>query len=158
MELAEQPQGYVRRRKTYRLTFDSYPGLEVHMRSLTFGQLIEFGPLIDAFMSKATTPEQLGEIADWVARYFHAWNLLDEERQPVPATRESLLDEEFELFTAIVVGWSKSLTGMVAPPLPGGSANGRPSAEPRPDPAMEDSLPMTDPDGPSATGTESPQS
>ena len=146
-----QAPGYRRVRKTYSLTFDAYPGLEVRMRSLAFGQLIEFGPLLDAFTGKRTTPEQLGSIANWVSEYFTSWNLQEEDGTPVEATRDALLAEEFELFTAIVTGWAKALTGAVAPPLPSGSANGRSPAEPaRQDPAMEDSLPMTQ--------TESPQS
>lgn len=139
-----QPAGYRRVRKTYELTFDAYPGLEVRMRSLAFGQLLELGPLLDAFTAKRATVEQLSKIADWVADHFASWNLQEEDGAPVEATKDALLGEEFELFTAIVIGWTKKLTGQVAPPLPAGSANGRPSAEPRPDPAMEDSLPMTE--------------
>jgi hypothetical protein len=121
------------------------------MRSLAFGQLLELGPLLDAFTGRNATVEQLSQIADWVSENFESWNLQEEDGTPVAATREALLGEEFELFTAIVIGWTKKLTGQVAPPLPSGSANGRPPAEPaRPDPAMENSLPMTE--------TESPQS
>jgi hypothetical protein len=112
--------GYQRNPKVYKFTFDDttdYPGLEVQVRTLTMGQLLE------VWSGKGTSSATFEVFASQIV----SWNLEDEAGQPVPVTREALLAEDDDMIQAIVKKWIAEVMGVPAP-LESDSGSGETSA------------------------------
>lgn len=132
--------GYVRKR-TFKIRFGDgheFEGLEVRMRSVSVGKLLQLLPKIDALdgIAVATKPEDVEEIKE-VFREFStlidSWNIEDEDGTPVPVTCEALMDQELRLVVAVIQQWAEYVSGVPAPldePSPSGG------------PSLEASLPM----------------
>jgi hypothetical protein len=121
--------GFRRPAKVYKLRFedDDMAGLEVRARSVPLGQFLELGAVADATSGLApVSSEQFGAIRDLFAGFAAAlveWNLEDETGQPVPATLEGVLAQDFEFMLAIVTAWMDAIAGVSAP-LPSSSSRG----------------------------------
>jgi hypothetical protein len=132
--------GYRAPVKAYRLKFadEDMAGLEVTARSLPIGEFLKLSDLAGlaqddpAAMSKGAT-----ETFRVLAGALMSWNLEDEQGQPVPATYEGIVSQDLDFVMKIVNAWMSAMTD-VAPPLPGGSSGGVPSA-------LEQSIPMAPP-------------
>ncbi|SEO83567.1 hypothetical protein [Actinacidiphila rubida] len=115
--------GYKRNPKIYLLKFDEttdYPGLEVQVRTLSMGQLVQVWTG-EGDGSSAATFEMFVE-------RLVGWNLEDEVTgEPVPITREAIEAEDDDLVNAIIKRWTAAVLGVPAP-LDGGSNSGGLSA------------------------------
>jgi hypothetical protein len=114
--------GYKRNPKIYALKFDEttdYPGLEVQVRTLTMGQLVSVWTAEGGTGSARTFELFMDRLV--------GWNLLDENDQPVPVTREAVEAEDDDLVQAVIKRWTDAVLGVPAP-LESGSTSGGPSA------------------------------
>lgn len=115
--------GFKRNPKIYNLKWDDgeYAGLEVHVRSLTMGQLIatQNG---EGHNGKKGNAAQIELFAERLV----SWNLEDENGQPVPTTLDAILAEDDDLILDINKRWAEAVMGVSAP-LPQSSPAGEPS-------------------------------
>lgn len=116
--------------KTYNLQFDDgrLEGLEVTLRSLPIGVLFELDEL-----AGNNTRESIDRLFGIVADALQSWNVVDDDEQPVPATKAGLYTQEPELVHEIVDAWRDAMSG-VPDPLPETSGDGETS--------LEESMPM----------------
>lgn len=125
--------GYRHQSKTFRLAFEDMPGLEVVMRSVPVGKLMDMAGLADDFGNGKASTGQVSDLFTMFADQLVSWNLEDDAGQPVPADLAGVRGLDTDMVMAIFEGWFGELT-QAPPPLP------KPSA-PGPDPLMA-SLPM----------------
>ncbi|MFD5814419.1 hypothetical protein [Streptomyces sp. NPDC127038] len=112
--------GFKRNPKIYRLKWEDgdYSGLEVSIRSLNMGQLLE------AKSGKsASGKDGLEGTVELLADRIVDWNLEDEQGTPVPATLEAMKGEDDDLILDIINKWMEAVSGVPAPlemPSPSG--------------------------------------
>lgn len=114
--------GYKRNPKVYAIAFGEdtdYPGLEVQVRTLSLGQLIDVRSRADEDGTKA--------MVDLFAERLVSWNLEDEDGRPVPATLDGIRGEDDDLILAVIRHWQDAMRGVPAP-LESGSGSGVTSA------------------------------
>jgi len=122
--------GYVRARKTYRITFDEghdLAGLEVVARSATVATYQRLAALKDRDTNAVPTVEDLAE-NDAVYRAFASvlvsWNLEEPKNpakpdgptKPVPATYEGLVAQDPEFVDTIILAWMQAIAGPMTAP------------------------------------------
>lgn len=115
--------GYQRKTKRIHLAFDGteYDGLEVELRGLSLGGWLEITGLGDDVDNSAVA-EQLRRFADSLI----SWNLEDEDGHPIPATRESVFNQDQDFMFVLFNAWMDAMAG-VAAPLDETSPAGEPS-------------------------------
>ena len=96
-----------------------FSGLEVRMKRLSIRKLTELQALFEVRTSldEKQAMEAFQKIVDIVAGSLIGWNLeIDsdegEATTPVPATRESLADQDPEMVLELVTCWMKVATGV----------------------------------------------
>lgn len=117
--------GYKRNPKIYKLIFGDdtdYAGLEVQVRTINLGQLLE----ARTGTSSDTSKDVLQANVELLAERIVSWNLEDEDGTPVPPTFEAMLAEDDDLIIAIINRWQAAVSG-VPDPLPESSPSGEPS-------------------------------
>ncbi len=116
--------GFKQRRQLYKLKFEDpeWNGLEVTVRRLTIGQILDFqSRLAEAdgdgiVLANVRIDELTAQLIDW--------NLDDEDTgDPVPANREGVAAQEFEFVMEILNAAGKAVNSISAP-LDGGSTSG----------------------------------
>ena len=132
--------GYKRPGKLHTLTWgegSELHGLQVVVRSLSIGALVQFAGLAAKITADGVTPAELAEAAPELFGAFAGrlagWNLED-DTGPVPATLEGVESQDLEFVVQIVLAWMEAVAS-VGNPLPDGSG-------PSPPPGPEASLPM----------------
>lgn len=104
--------GHKRNPKIYHLKWEDgdYEGLEVHVRSMTMGQLIS------ARTGKGYNgKDDIGGSVELLADRIVDWNLEDEDGTPVPVTLEAMHEEDDDLILAIISRWMEAVAGVSAP-------------------------------------------
>lgn len=111
--------------KLYRLVFadGDYEGLTMTLRSVSIRDLNAM-----ATTGEETEAQARMRLTELIASHLVEWNREDENGIPLPATLESLLDEEPKLIHVVVEEWTQAITGVSAP-LDGASPSGGLSAE-----------------------------
>lgn len=104
--------GFVRD-TVYVLNFDDaqYEGLIVKARSAPVGRLVELAALVD----KVNATESLDELLSGFAKSLISWNLETPDGEPVPATLESLREQDFEFVIDIVMAWMDAVASVAGP-------------------------------------------
>lgn len=132
-------RGFRRKRKVFKLTFEDYEGLEVEVKSVPVRKLLDVLQLADAMTGKPTQ-EQVEELFGWFADRIVSWNYEDEDGNPLPATLDTLLDDDFDFALKMVMAWVQAVSAITVPSIEA-PANGT-----TPDP-LEASIPMSSPAG-----------
>jgi len=117
--------GYKRPKKIYRLVFadPEMEGLEVRARSTSMG---DYQLIMRLMMKLRQNPEVVEEDLDTIddmlgqfAKVLVSWNLeVDTEvngrtvTQPVPATKDGLLDQDIDFVMAIIDAWTDAVGGV----------------------------------------------
>src|ERR1700722_8872275 len=91
--------------KDFLLRFTDMPGLEIHMRSVSVGKLMDMAGLADSVKANSATAAQIGELFSLFADRLIGWNLDDEDDQPVPANLDGVRSLDMDLFMAVFEGW-----------------------------------------------------
>lgn len=106
--------GYRRNRKTYKLTFEEFPGLQVTARSIPVGDLLEILQLAGE-MGKNPSTEQVEQLFARFAAQIEEWNYEDEGGQPLKPTVETLMGEEMDFVLKLINGWAGAVAGTPDP-------------------------------------------
>lgn len=83
-------------------------GLVVRVKSVSFGKVRRLLKLMD---DDTGDQNVMDEISSQLASSLVSWNLEDEDG-PVPATREAIEEQDFELVMKIVNSWLTQVTGV----------------------------------------------
>lgn len=115
--------GYRPKRKIYTLDFegDEYQGLEVRIRGLNTGQVMD----IDAARADGGDAAIVAML-QLMAEQLVEWNVEDDNGQPVPTTFEGVRSLDIDFNWAIIDAWQTAAAGVPAP-LESGSTSGEPS-------------------------------
>jgi hypothetical protein len=137
--LTPAAKGFKPKRTLYRLDFSGsdLEGLEVDARGASMKELIDLLQGADAIselteldegQDAGKIAEQLREMVAPFARKLHAWNLLDDDDEPVPASLDGLLSQDLDFIVALMGAYGQIMT-QAPPPLPAGSSSGATSQE-----------------------------
>lgn len=119
--------GYRRPDNVYVLTFvgTDLDGLEVKVRSTSLRKIRNIAQLKD---SAGDNIAALESMCEQFAECLVAWNLEDEDGAPVPATLDSVMDQDAGFILRLVLEWIEAVMG-VPDPLSRPSNAGKRSAE-----------------------------
>jgi hypothetical protein len=128
--------GYTRTPKVYKLAFaddTDYPGLEVAVRGMSLGQLLQ---------ARASTDDSdaVADMVELLADRIVSWNLEDEQGRPVPTTREAMLTEDADMILDICSQWQQAIAGVSAPLVSDSSSGETSAVESIPTEALSGSL------------------
>lgn len=128
--------GFVPKRTVYKLVDWPDPnmeGLEVKLRGLNTGQVLDLGEKKDAALAELDSDDtDAGDrvavvaLLTVMAEQMIEWNITEEDGTPVPPTLEGIKGQELAFVMAIVDAWQTAVAG-VPDPLPAGSTSGEPS-------------------------------
>lgn len=132
-------KGFKPKRTLYTLDFSDteLAGLEATARGASMGELIEIlegadqvAELkeLDEQADAAKIAAQLREMVAPFARKLVAWNLLDDDDEPVPASLDGLLTQELDFVVVLITAYGQAMT-QAPPPLPASSLSGAISPE-----------------------------
>lgn len=128
--------GYKPKRTLYTLTFEDpdLEGLEITTKRISVDGLLKFVEMFEATQNldkDSFKPEDLQILTGMFERFVNvlvAWNVEDDDDQPVPRTVKGLFSLDLEFVMQVIESW---IDGMfkAPPPLPGNSASGATSPE-----------------------------
>jgi hypothetical protein len=120
--------GYVRTKPVLALTFADglLEGLVVRLRSQSATRFLEFSEVLQGIGKR----EAMNPIIDELVEHLIGWNMVDEDGEPVPATRDELMAMPIEWVTTLALHWMETVSGRVTggSPLGVSSPSGVPSA------------------------------
>lgn len=123
--------GYALRR-VLDLELPGHPGLEVQARSISMAQVLELSSSIEArIFGPVIPPEDMPHLERVLAATgaaLVAWNVVDDDGEPVPADEKGLRAVDPVLFRAVVLAWIDAMVTVPAPLVPP-SAGGVPPQE-----------------------------
>jgi hypothetical protein len=121
--------GFKAQRKILDLRFSGeFEGLEIKIRSISFGQLLDLGDQVDRLRAGAGL-SAARDLVTTFAKQIMSWNLQTEDGQEIPVSLESFLDQEADLATAAILAWMDAMTS-VSTSLGKASISGPTSAPP----------------------------
>lgn len=109
--------GYKPKRTLYRLRFadPDMDGLIVTTRSISTGQMLElqkYGSQIAGAEDGDVPREMIDKMIDLLVAGIIDWNVEDDNDQPIPPTKDALLDQELPFLFAIIQAWGQAVTGV----------------------------------------------
>ena len=110
------------KRRQYKLIFqdEDMAGVEITVKSLTSGQLIE--------LQEAQSSGIHEKFTSMLAEQLVSWNVEDEDGTPIPPTLEGIRSMDIDFNNRVVDAWTDQVFGVKAP-LSQSSSGGRPSVE-----------------------------
>lgn len=124
--------GYKKEPKIYKLVWNEgeYEGLIVRAKAMPLGKFLKLARLIDLDVKNITSEDidSLNELFELFGSALVDWNVEDENDIPIPATTESLYEQELDFVLAIVSAYTGAISG-VSDPLDGQSTDGSQSLE-----------------------------
>jgi len=92
-------------------------GLEVATKSVPTGDLMDLMRMAVSLGSRGSDikPEDMDAVNSLFAGFAKAllsWNLEDEEGEPIPATLEGIVGQEFNFVIAIIMTWVEAVAGV----------------------------------------------
>lgn len=119
--------GYKRTPRVYNLVFQGdFEGLNVQATGMPVGEFLELANLYEG-AEKGNT-DAVSAIFDVFARHLVAWNLEDENDQPVPPTVDGMKAQELDFVLAVISHWIEAISS-VSRELGKASKTGGTSAE-----------------------------
>lgn len=116
--------GYKRERRTYNITLEDEPGLEIKLRSVSTGKYLELSRLTNNDDSTEADEKMVEEFS----KALISWNLDDEDGIAVPATLEGVSSQDFDFTLTLIMAWMEAIAG-TNPPLKENSPSGEQSLE-----------------------------
>lgn len=113
-----------RRKKIYVLEFaddGEFGGLEVRMRPVTIGEMLEITAMAD--------DEENTDLRPLFARFADSlvgWNIEDEQGNAIPADFGGVCSQDADMIMAIIGAWQDAITGKVSIPKEQPSSDGLP--------------------------------
>lgn len=123
------------KRPTVKLIFDDpeMDGLEVRARRYTIGRYVDFVAASGTPLNGSDAEKNRRTLAEILAEAIIGWNLEDDADQPVPATTEGILDQDFRFLVGLTEGMLAANKGVPDPLGERSSDGGR---------SLEASMPM----------------
>lgn len=112
--------GYRHVSKTYKLTFEDYPGLVIETKSISTGQMTALMAMAAQLSDKNVSDrskltekdvEAVDALFSGFAQALKSWNLEDEDGNPVPATEEGVNSTDFEFIFSLIDTWIEAVVG-----------------------------------------------
>lgn len=100
--------GYRVESPTYNLKFEGLEGLEVNIKGLNTGQMMELWE----DKSDSSTSESSKETLLRFSAALISWNIEDENGVPIPATLEGIKSLDVSFVLTMVNGWTTALSGV----------------------------------------------
>jgi hypothetical protein len=110
--------GYRRNRKTYHLTFEEFEGLEVTVRSVPVGELLDILKLLQE-TGQQPGQAQVRRLFGAFAKQIVSWTYEDEDGKPLPASVDTLMGEEFDFVLRLINAWTEAIAGTPPDPTTG---------------------------------------
>lgn len=130
-------EGFRRSRKVFDMTFEEFPGLQIKAKSVPIGSMLEVLKLAGSISAKAVpAQEDIERLFGWFASRIVSWNYTDEDGGDLPATVETLLDDDFDFVMKLIMGWVSAVSSSLVPTMPGPDSSSSRSP-------LEESIPMT---------------
>lgn len=134
--------GYRRVPKTFKLTFEDEPGLEVYCRSAPLGQILALMELVKEEDDGKMSLRELGRLEELFSTFgasLKSWNLEDEDGNPitwdptgeeteVQAKVRALKTQDLDFVLSLILAWMDAVVG-VSDPLKRKSSSGDQSPE-----------------------------
>src|SRR5215472_15455339 len=110
------------KRRQYKLVFqdENMAGVEITVRSLTSGQLID--------LQKAQEEGLHEQLTSMLAEKLVGWNVEDEDGTAIPPTLDGIRSMDIDFNNTVIKAWTNAVIGVKAP-LPQPSNDGQPSVE-----------------------------
>ena len=136
---APKAKGFRPKRTLYTLDFEGtdLEGLEVTARGSSMGELIGMLQAADALedlkeldekQDTARVAEAMREMIAPFARKLQAWNLLDDDDEPVPASLDGLMAQDLDFVVRLITAYGTAMN-QAPRPLPAASPSGAISPE-----------------------------
>lgn len=108
--------GYERKPKVFLLRFadPELEGLEVRVRSTNVRKLMDMAKLHDLADPTGEDLPKLDPLFDSFIGCLESWNL-EADGQPVPMTKDALLDQELDFVMDLVSAWVEAAAGVAVP-------------------------------------------
>lgn len=112
--------GYRHVPKTYKLTFEDYPGLVIETKSVSTGRLMKLMRMAVRLQDKDVSDasglteedtEAVDALFSGFAQALVSWNLEDEDGNPVPTTKEGVYEQDFDLILSLINDWIEAVSG-----------------------------------------------
>lgn len=128
-------KGYKPQRKLYKLDFSETEdaGLEITARGTTVAGMLELMEMADGIddleqldLEKLPSSEVAARMRAMFAPFAKilvAWNVIDDDDEPVPASLDGLLTQEADFIGRVLGAYMTAMT-QAPPPLPAGSDSG----------------------------------
>ncbi len=104
-----------------------FHGFEATLRKLTLGEFLDITGIGE--VDGVSIAHQLSRMGDKLL----GWNLEDAQGQPIPATSQSVLEQDKDLMVAVLAAWLDAINGVKAPLA---------QSSPATAPSLEASIPM----------------
>ena len=105
--------GYRVQSTIYNLTFAKFEGLEISIKGLTTGQMMEMWDAKAASKSdsEVTVSKGTNDMFEMFVDALKEWNLEDEEGVPVPKTMDGIKSLDLPFVLSLCEGWTTALAG-----------------------------------------------
>lgn len=115
--------------KLYKLTFTdpAFHGFQVTMRSIPIGRSLEIQQT-QANRTGLSSVEVTCLLAEILVEHMVDWNLEDEDGNPLPISRDTMLTQDADLIWTTNKAWIEAISGVPAP-LDESSTSGEPFQE-----------------------------
>lgn len=94
----------------HRLKFEDMPGLEVVVRPISLGKLLDLSGTADELVAGRANSEQIIALCEEFASRLVSWNILGPDDDPVPATLEGVRSLDADIFLQIFREWFGGMT------------------------------------------------
>jgi hypothetical protein len=132
-------KGYKPQRRVYKLDFSEteHAGLEISARGTSVAGLLQLMEIadkvegleeLDEKADKADIASALRELFAPFAKILVAWNVVDDDDEPVPASLDGLLSQEIDFVGDVLKSYIQAMS-QAPPPLPASSPSGGSSQE-----------------------------
>lgn len=104
--------GFKKEATLFKLVFEAYEGLEVYVKSLSVGELLDLTELTAEVSNLEDVKEVMAQsksLMEVFAKNLVKWNLEDEDGTPVPATYEGIASQEFPFVLEIITTWMEQV-------------------------------------------------
>lgn len=104
--------GYRKESTLYKLNFEKYDGLEVFVKSMSVGDLMDLSSMSEPMNAEdiAASLDQSNRLLETFAKHLVKWNLEDEDGNTVTSDLEGIRSQEMSFVIEIILEWMNQVT------------------------------------------------
>jgi len=109
--------GFRKSTKLFRITFadSEYEGFEAYATSLKLGEMLAITSVASNLKSQTFSDIDTETQFKVFGQALVSWNLEEEDGTPIPATYESLKDQDVDFVLKLIGGWFRAITSTDSP-------------------------------------------